>query len=87
MTGILLIGFILLISVRALELYLFIKRVSKICKAHDWKHVDLDENSSLVLEIMKKDYHLTSKWSALNFLFLEGPSPLNMFLSFKPLIL
>ena len=81
----LLIGVILLISVRALEFYKFVKEINKVCKAHDWKHVD--ENSSLVLEIIKKDYHLTNKWSALNFLFLQGPSPLSMFLSLKPLTL
>jgi hypothetical protein len=30
-------------------------------------------------------YYLTSEWSAYNFLFLKGPSPKQMFLSFKPL--
>ena len=30
-----------------------------------------------------KNYYMTNKWSAYNFLWLNGPSPLSMFLSFK----
>jgi hypothetical protein len=41
----------------------------------------------LVLEIIKKDYYLTQTWSAYNFLYLKGPSPLSMFFSFKGLSL
>ena len=37
----------------------------------------------LILEIKEKDYYLTSNWSAYNFMFLKGPSPIAMFFSFK----
>jgi hypothetical protein len=61
------------------------KRVSKICNKYDWKHID--KNPLCLLDKMENenDYYLTSEWSAYNFLFLKGPSPKQMFLSFKPL--
>jgi hypothetical protein len=34
---------------------------------------------------MEDNYYLYSEWSAYNFLFLKGPSPINMFFSLKPL--
>lgn len=42
-----------------------------------------------LLDKMKNEdgYFLTSEWSAYNFLFLKGPSPKKMYLSFKPLTL
>jgi hypothetical protein len=70
-----------LIAVRGLETYLFIKKVSKVCHQYDWKQVNNDD--MLILEIKEKDYYLTSNWSAYNFMFLKGPSPLSMFFSFK----
>jgi hypothetical protein len=33
----------------------------------------------------RKTYYLTNEWSAYNFLYLKGPSPKSMFLSFKRL--
>lgn len=73
------------LMVRGLEYSLFIKKVSKSCHKYDWKHVDANER--LVLEIIKKDYHLTREWSAYNFVFLKGPNPIAMFFSLKPLTL
>lgn len=73
--------FLILILVRVLETYLFIKKVSKVCHQYDWKQVNNDD--MLILEIKEKDYYLTSNWSAYNFMFLKGPSPLSMFFSFK----
>jgi hypothetical protein len=73
-----------LFAIRAVDFYLFMKRVSKTCQKYDWKAID--ENPELLLEKMNnKDYHLTSKWSAYNFVIMKGPSPLYMFLNFKPL--
>ncbi len=73
---------ILLVAVRAIETRLFLKRVSKACYKYDWKVIN--ENPELLLiKMANKDYHLTHGWSAYNFLFLKGPSPLSMFLSFK----
>lgn len=73
--------FLILILVRVLETYLFIKKVSKVCHQYDWKQVNNDD--MLILEIKEKDYYLTSNWSAYNFMFLKGPSPIAMFFSFK----
>jgi hypothetical protein len=71
------------VLVRAVECYIFIKKVSKICYQYDWKHVDA--NANLVLDIIKKDYYLTNTWSAYNFLYLQGPNPITMFFSLKPM--
>lgn len=71
--------------IRGLEYFLFVKRLSKACHTYDWKYVN--ENELLVLEIRKKDYHLTREWSAYNFVFLKGPNPIALFLSLKPLTL
>ena len=73
--------FLVLILVRGIETYLFIKKVSKVCHQYDWKQVNNDD--MLILEIKEKDYYLTSNWSAYNFMFLNGPSPMSMFFSFK----
>ena len=71
-----------LLAVRALETRSFLKRVSKLCYKYDWKLIN--ENPELLLvKMADKDYHLTNEWSAYNFLFLKGPSPLSMFFSFK----
>ena len=71
-----------LFSIRAIETYFFIKKVSKVCLKYDWKVIN--ENPELLLvKMADKDYHLTNKWSAYNFLYLNGPSPIFMFLSFK----
>jgi hypothetical protein len=72
-----------LIVTRIVECYLFIKRVSKVCYTYDWEFVDANENH--LLDIIKKDYHLTNNWSAYNFLYLKGPSPLSIFFSIKPI--
>lgn len=77
-----LIGLVLL--TRFVETLLFIKRVSKVCHKYDWKVVE--DNDLLLLEILKgDDYYVTNEWSAYNFLYLKGPSPLNIFLSLKPM--
>tara|TARA_R110001632_G_scaffold91448_2_gene196049 strand:+ start:162 stop:473 length:312 start_codon:yes stop_codon:yes gene_type:complete len=80
--SILMISAILII--RGIELYFFLKRVSKTCYEYDWKHVD--HNGLLLIEMLKDDdYTKTREWSAYNFLFYNGPSPLEMYLSFKSL--
>jgi hypothetical protein len=33
----------------------------------------------------RKGYYMTNDWSAYNFLYLKGPNPISMFLSFKKL--
>ena len=79
-----LIGFVGVI--RALEVYLFIKKVSKLCNKHDWSCVE--EDNELMVDMMENDqYYVNKEWSAYNFLFLKGPSAKEMFLSLKPLTL
>ncbi|HRV32635.1 MAG TPA: hypothetical protein P5241_03870, partial [Candidatus Paceibacterota bacterium] len=73
--------FIGLFLIRIFELYFFLKRVSRLCYEYDWKFVSYNEE--YISEILKKDYYLKSEWSAYNFMFLNGPSPLKMFFSFK----
>jgi hypothetical protein len=75
--------FILIIVIRIIQLYRFIKHISKTCNIYDWRCVD--ENPILMLEIIDDNYYTSSEWSAYNFLFLKGPSPLSMFFSFKRL--
>lgn len=75
--------FILIIVIRIIQLYKFIKHVSKTCNIYDWKCVD--ENPMLMFEIINDNYYTNSEWSAYNFLFLKGPSPLSMFFLFKHL--
>jgi len=79
--GVSLIGLSFLI--RAFKLRKFLKNITKVCHIYDWKHVD--ENGELLLEIIKDDYWLESKWSAYNFMYLNGPSPIRIFFSFKAL--
>ena len=80
------IWFICLVLVfRYIEFTIFMKKVSKVCNKYDWKYIN--ENPLCLLEKMENEdsYYLTSEWSAYNFLFLKGPSPKQMFLSFKKL--
>jgi len=72
----------LMIGTRVTECYLFVKKVSKVCKTYDWNYVETHEN--LVLDMFKEDYYVTKEWSAYNFMFLKGPNPLSMFFSLKP---
>lgn len=61
------------------------KKVSKVCHKYDWKYVN--KHPMLLIEMVKNKngYYVTNEWSAYNFLYLKGPSPKKMFLSFKPL--
>jgi len=73
----------LVLVVRYIEFSIFMKKVSKICNKYDWKYIN--ENPECLVDKMENEngYYLTSEWSAYNFLFLKGPSPKQMFLSFK----
>jgi hypothetical protein len=73
-----------IIITRGIELYFFLKNISRKCSKYDWKHVD--HNVHLLVEMLAdEDYTKTREWSAYNFLFYKGPSPLEMFFSFKSL--
>jgi len=72
---------VLVFLLRIVQVYLFIKQVSRKCDIYDWIYVD--ENPLYLLEILEDDYYVNAKWSAYNFLFLKGPSPISMFFSFK----
>lgn len=88
MIAITIIGLVLVTLVtRIIEFILFMKKVSKTCYKYDWKYIN--KNPMCLLDMMKnrKGYYLTNEWSAYNFLFLKGPSPMSMFLSFKKLSL
>lgn len=61
------------------------RNISKVCHLYDWRHVD--ENGELLLEIIKENYWINSKWSAYHFMYLKGPNPYLMFFSFKRLAL
>ena len=75
----------LVLVVRYIEFTIFMKKVSKVCNDYDWKYIN--KHPMCLLDKIKNEdgYYLTSEWSAYNFLFLKGPSPKDMFLSFKPL--
>ena len=72
---------IVAIIARIIQVYLFIKHISTKCHIYDWRCVD--ENPLLLIDIIKDDYFINAEWSAYNFLYLKGPSPLSMFFSFK----
>ena len=73
-----------ILIIRGVDLYFFLKRVSSLCHKYDWKHVD--HNDILLVDMLTdEDYTKTKEWSAYNFLFYKGPSPLEMYLSFKSL--
>jgi hypothetical protein len=76
-----------LLLARYFEVKIFLRKVSKICNKYDWKYIN--ENPECLIDKMKDEngYYLTSEWSAYKFLFLNGPSPKQMYLSFKPLTL
>lgn len=75
----------LVLVVRYIEFNIFMKKVSKICNKYDWKYIN--ENPESLIDKMQNEngYYLNSEWSAYNFLYLKGPSPKEMFLSFKRL--
>jgi len=73
-----------LIITRGFQLYLFLKKVSKVCNDYDWKHAD--KYGFPAVEMLESEhYYVNSKWSAYHFLFMNGPNPLLMFFSSKPL--
>ncbi len=76
---------LVLIIVRGLHVYFFYKRVSKVCNVYDWKYID--EYGDPLLDVLADEnrYYVKAEWSAYNFLFLKGPSPLSVFFSLKPL--
>jgi hypothetical protein len=79
------IGLILMsFGIRLFQLLKFISNISKVCHIYDWKCVDEDPETRL-LEILEEGYYEKCEWSAYNFMFLKGPSPLTMYFSFKPL--
>ena len=69
--------------IRAIKFAKFMNNLTKICHIYDWRCVD--ENGDLLLEIIVPEYYLRAEWSAYNFMYLKGPSPLKMFFSFKSL--
>ena len=86
MIAITIIGLVLVtLLTRVIEFILFMKKVSKLCYKYDWKYVN--KHPMCLLDMMKnrKGYYMTNDWSAYNFLYLKGPSPKSMFLSFKKL--
>jgi hypothetical protein len=86
MIAITIIGLVLVILVtRIIEFILFMKKVTIVCHKYDWKYVN--KHPMCLLDMMKnrKGYYMTNDWSAYNFLYLKGPSPKSMFLSFKKL--
>lgn len=86
MIAITIIGLILVTLVtRIIEFMLFMKKVNKACYKYDWKYIN--KHPMCLLDIIKdrRTYYFNSEWSAYNFLYLKGPSPKSMFLSFKKL--
>ena len=82
--GTLILGILGILIIRGIHLYLFLKKVSKVCNKYDWKHAD--KYGYPVIEMIERvDYYTTSKWSAYHFLFMKGPNPLLMFFSLRPL--
>ena len=69
--------------IRVIKFRKFMKNITKVCHMYDWKHVD--EHGELLLEIIEDNYWMSSKWSAYNFMYLQGPNPWRIFFSFKKL--
>ena len=76
---------LVLLIVRFIHVYTFYRRVSEVCNKYDWKYID--EYGDPLLDVLADEdkYYVKAEWSAYNFLFLKGPSPLNVFFSLKPL--
>lgn len=85
MTILITFTFLVVVTVvtRIFQVYRFLKLVSKLCHIYDRNYVnehgDIDIN--VVLDYIKKDYHLHAEWSAYNWMFFEGPSPYSIFFS------
>lgn len=75
------------VATRIIQTYKFLKLVSKLCHIYDRNYLNehSDENTQLIMDFMKKDYHLTAKWSAYQHVFFKGPNPYLMPFSLKPL--
>jgi hypothetical protein len=79
----LLLSFILF---RFILVYFFIKKISKLCFSYDRRFVK--KNNEYFAAIIKDKYYFKKySWSAYNFLFLRGPSFIQMVFSIKPLTL
>ena len=78
---------ILILSIRAFQVYTFIRKVSKFCHIYDRNYVNEhgDENIQVILDFTQENYHLTTQWSAYNWIFLKGPNPILIFFSTEPL--
>lgn len=78
---------IVVITTRIIQVYKFLKIVSKLCHIYDRNYMNEhgDENIQLVLDFMQKDYHMTAEWSAYQWVFFKGPNPWLMPFSLKPL--
>ena len=77
------VGVILLIK-RYYDFQRFYKSLIKSCQFHDelCAHTD-QEKTNIMLNDPK--YYLTEEWSAIKFVFFNGPNPVLIFLSFKKL--
>ena len=78
---------IAIIVTRIIQTYMFLKLVSKLCNIYDRNYMNehSDENLQVLLDYLAKDYHLTSEWSAYQWVFFKGPNPWLMPFSLKPL--
>jgi len=78
---------VLVLLFRTVQVYKFLRLVSKLCNIYDRNYMNehSDENIQLVLDFMKKDYHLTAEWSAYQWVFFKGPNPYLMVFLFRPL--
>lgn len=74
----------ILVLIRFIRTYNFIKKVSKLCSSYDWGFIN-DNNDELLLELYKDEYYIDCEWSAYNFLYLSGPNPITIFFSLKSL--
>lgn len=75
---------VVLIVVRIIHVYLFMKKISKLCDKYDWKHIDV--NPDLLIDVLQDEkYYENCEWSAYYFLFLKGPNPFSFFFTLKPL--
>jgi len=82
--GIIVVFILIVLITRIVEYLIFIKRVSKICSDYDWKYID--DHGYPVIDVLEDEhYYLKCEWSAYNFLFMKGPSPLEMIFGFKRL--
>lgn len=80
----LLLGLLLILSIRIIRWYSFIRRISKACYLYD-KEYTYKNNDAMIEKLTTYKYYKNCEWSAYKRLFFNGPNPLGYLFSFEKL--